>query len=120
MKALSFKVGDGVTIHGYSDSRSHTVIAVSKGGKKITLQRDKVKLLNGANSGEPDALKVYPGGFAAHVEGVQRWDCQSDPNGTITVATLRQDGRWRQRGSSLRDRCGLVTEGRDEHYDYNF
>jgi hypothetical protein len=116
-QAIKFNVGDGATVHGYSDSRSYTVIAVSKGGKKITLQRDRVKLLNGADSGEPDALKVYPGGFAAHTEGRQRWDTQPDSNGPVTAATLRKDGHWRQSGCTD---SGRVSEGRSERYDYNF
>lgn len=116
-EATTFKAGDGATIHLYSDSHAYTVIAVSKGGKKITLQRDKCKLLNGASSGEKDALTFTPGGFCGHTSGVQRWDMQPDPNGGVTVATLRKDGRWRQRGCRT---SGRVTAGRHEHYDYNY
>jgi len=109
-------VGDGATIHHYSDSTPQTVIAVSANGKTITLQRDKATLLNGFNSGEPDALTFTPGGFFGHTEGVQRYSYERDLDGPTTKATLRKDGTWRVSRSTERVTIGA----RHKYYDYNF
>ncbi len=112
---MSFSVGDGATVVLYSDRHAYTVVAVSKSGKTITLQRDKATLLNSAGSGEPDALVFEPGGFAGHTSGVQRWAYEEDEDGKTIKASLRKDGRWRVSKSGER-----VKPGRHEHYDFNF
>jgi len=106
-------VGDGVTILLYSDSHAHTVIKVTK--KTILMQRDIVKLLNGFDSGEPDALKFSPGGFAGNARGVQRYEYTRNEDGHIVKATLRKDGSIRVANSKAK-----VLLGRYEHYDFNF
>jgi len=112
-----FKVGDGATELLYSDAHAYTVIAVSKNGRIITMQRDKATLLNGADSGEPDALKFTPGGFAAHCEGTPRYSYERDPEGGIIKASLRINNKWRRQNCTS---SGRVIAGRHEHYDYNF
>jgi hypothetical protein len=100
------------------------VIAVSRTGNRAVIQRDRVKLLNGPDSGEPDALRVYTGGFAAHVEGRQRWSIEPDPNGE----TVEVSRRKLKSGETVWIKVGLPTKGgnrvtfgeRSEHYDYNF
>jgi len=110
------KVGDGATVYGWTDRRAYTVIAVSKSGRTITIQRDSAKLLNGPNSGEPDALHFEGGGFCGHTSGVQRYEIKPDPNGEIRKASLRKDGKWREANSTTRVEVGE----RFEFYDYNF
>jgi len=97
--------------------QSFTVIAISPSARVVTIQRDKVTLLNGANSDEPDALVFQAGGFAGHVEGRQRYSYECDPNGFTTKATLRKDGGYGMIGSS---RSNVRFGVRGEHYDYNF
>lgn len=103
------KVGDGATVHGWSDSHAYTVVAVSASGKTVTLQRDSVKLNDGWR---PDAI---PGGFFAHVanNGSQKWDMTPDPNGAKVKARLTKRG-WRSAGSKVS--LGVKRE----FYDYNF
>lgn len=117
-------VGMGATIYGYSDAHACTVIAVSKSGKEVTLRQDIATLLNGATSGEPDALKVYPGGFCAHVTGVQRYSYADDPNGTVRRFSLRTlkngDTRWIEVGQSTKGGTRAILGKRAEHYDFNF
>ena len=115
-----FEVGDGATVVLWSDRKAYTVVAVSKTGKTITLQQDKQHLVNGPTSGETDALTVTPGGFAAHVSGVQRWHCERDPEGPMTKATLRKNGEWVLKGTATSERGCRVFRGRAPHYDYNF
>ena len=109
-------VGDGATILGYSDRYAFTLVDISPSGRTITLQRDKATLLNGVSSGEPDALHFTPGGFVGHVSGRQRYLYERDPQGQVTKATLRKDGRWRQ----SRTDAPVILGVRDEHYDFNF
>ena len=88
------------------------------------IQRDKVNLLNGPSSGEPDALVSYPGGFAAHIEGVQRWSIEPDPNGkTVEVSRRRMkngDYVWVEVGHPTKGGNRVVFGRRAEHYDFNF
>ena len=132
----TYKVGDGATIHRYSDANAFTVIKVTP--TTITLQRDKATLLNGANSGEADALKCTPGGFAGHTEGTQRYSYERDTNGAIEVARLSKKPfmRWTKDAGKeyapgkraygyvaepmFKAKGQTVTPGRNEHYDFNF
>jgi hypothetical protein len=109
----TWTVGQGVTVHRYSDAEVCTVVRVTLA--TVTLQRDKATLLNGPKSGADDALVVTPGGFAAHTSGVQRYSYEPDSDGVTTVAHLNQHGEWHTNGTN-----GRVTAGRREHYDYNF
>lgn len=113
---IQFKIGDGATIIRWTDRNAGTIIAVSK--RRVMVQRDKVTLLNGSGSGEPDALTVQVGGFAAHTEGVQRYNYERDPEAGCYVFTLRKNGRWVMQHEKMN---GTRLElGRHEHYDFNF
>lgn len=119
------KVGDGATYTTYSDSKACTIIEVRRNGRELVLQRDKATLLNGVNSGEPDALKCYPGGFAAHFEGTQRYAYERDPNGQtfrVSKRTLKNGNVvWKLVGHPTKSPgCSATLSGRHEHYDYNF
>jgi len=119
------EVGDGATVHGYSDSHACTIIAISE--KRITVQYDTANLLNGVNSNEPDALQFAAGGFCGHTSGNQRWETKPNTEGGKVTYSLRKwvdhrgeaaerwapVGRKRHEGSSL-------SEGRNHHYDFNF
>ena len=112
----TYRPGDGVTIHHYSDCKAATVVRVTP--FTVTIQFDKAELLNGVNSGEPDALKFDIGGFAGHTSGKQRWHVEADPTGATQKFTLRRsDGRYMEAGS----RNGAwLSAGRHPHYDFNF
>ncbi len=116
MNETAPEVGMGATTYQYSDRKAWTVMKVSPSGKTVTLQRDTAKLLNGYQSGEEDALKFYPGGFAGHTAGNQRYEYSPNPEGETCKATLRKDGTWRV--SRINERVKLG--GRHEHYDFNF
>ena len=109
----AFEIGDGVTLCGYSDREAYTVISMTP--RTIKVQRDKATLLNGMNSGQPDALQASVGGFCAHVSGEQRYAYESDPTSEdIEVVRLTKKG-W------IASRSGrAVIHGRHEKYDYNF
>lgn len=121
------EVGDGATYTVYSDSKAGTII--KRTAKTITWQRDKATLLNGFDSDADDKLVAHPGGFAAHVSGVQRYDYERDPNGSIVKFSRREitnpyTGKtrivWKLVGHGSRSPgCSLVA-GRHERYDYNF
>jgi hypothetical protein len=121
-------VGEGATHTLWTDAKAHTVVRVSASGKTAWIQRDKVTLLNGANSGEDDALVMTPGGFAAHTEGAQRYEYERDYNGSVLKVTRRvlktRDGEkviWKPVGAKTQSPGNRVTfDGRFEHYDYNF
>lgn len=121
------KIGDGATFTIYSDRHAGTI--VKRTATTIWWQADEATLLNGVNSGEPDALKAYPGGFAAHVEGVQRYEYKRNPDAPIQKFTRREVRDhanvlkrivWKQSGHGTRSPGCVLTAGRHEHYDYNF
>jgi hypothetical protein len=113
------QVGARVCFGGYTDVYPATVI--SRTEKRLVVREDKGELLNGANSGEPDAMKCYPGGFAAHFEGKQRWDIQEDPNGrTVTFTWREKAGKWAMKGSDPKTQGGKLMEGWRKFHDFNF
>lgn len=106
-----FKVGDAVTVYGYSDAHAATVVAVTR--CTITIRHEKQTLLNGCNSGEPDALVCTPGGFVGHTSGQQRWAVEPDPQGYIEKCHLRS-------GAIVSSGGKKVGAGHRPHYDFNF
>jgi hypothetical protein len=116
------KVGDKATFRLHTDCKACEVVHVSKSGKSITLRMCRAILLNGANSGAPDALTCVPGGFAGRVSGTQRWHVESDADGNEMRATLRKNGIWKAAGYSTHSpTMATVTIGVWAHYyDYNF
>lgn len=109
-------VGMGATICGYSDRMACTIIAVSKSGRTITIQRDTATLLNGVDSKAEDALEFSPGGFVGHTSGTQRYEYKRDEKGSTYRASIRKDGKWRLASCTSR----VLLDMRDEHYDFNF
>lgn len=116
----TIEIGMGATVYGWSDTQAWTVIAVSKSGREVTLQRDKATLLNGGNSGEADALKFDVGGFCAHVSGEQRYEIERDPEGITRKFSLRNNGTWRAVGESAKGGQRAILGKRHEDYDFNF
>lgn len=112
----SIAPGMPATLAVYTDAYACTVVAVSKSGAVVTLRRDRATLLNGAGSGEADALRFYAGGFAAHAPGAQRYAYEADPAGEVYVVRRRKDGSYREAGSGARAQFGV----RREHRDFNF
>lgn len=93
-------VGMGVTINFYSDSKAATLIQVTHKGKRIVLQQDK-------------SIRVDNNGISE----TQTYNYETDTNGTIYIATLRKDGRYRLVGAT----GSTITLGvRREYYDYSF
>ena len=119
------KVGDGASMYGYSDVHAGTII--KRTDKKIWIKRDTATLLNGNNSGEPDALTFQAGGFLGHTSGIQRYDYSSNPDGETRVYSRRSwvnykgddRVRWAEVGSD-RHNGPTIGAGRHEHYDFNF
>jgi hypothetical protein len=104
-------VGDGITVHGWSDSHAYTVVRVRPSG--FTARRDKATRVN------RDEDSFAPGGFAGHTShgpNGQQWSYERDPDGAELKITRRKDGTWRPVGAGTKP----VSEGRREYYDYNF
>lgn len=105
------EVGDGCTLHLWSDSYACTVIR--KTAKSITIQRDKA-IRN------PDFKPEWvAGGFAAHCTNAdeQSYTYERNENGeTFVCHWSEKEGRYRH-GS---DGSMKVSLGRYEYYDYNF
>ncbi len=122
-----FKVGDGVHWSEGSDVAPGTVVSVSRSGNQITVSIDDAKLLNGVDSGQPDALHFAPGGFVGHTSGVQRHEFSQPAPGTRRFQTFSRrkamEGLYKLQGTSARGSMrawGILRHGRQSHYDYNF
>lgn len=105
------EVGDGVTMHLWSDAHACTIIG--RTAKTLTIQRDKAI--------RDPAFKPewVPGGFSAICTNSEKqsWTYERDPDGEIIRCHWSEkDGCWRA-GSDGSIRIG---RGRHEHYDYNF
>lgn len=104
------KVGDGVTIHLYSDAHAGTIVKVTK--TSITIQRDKATL-------NPEwKPEIIPGGFAGHCtnQSDQTYTYERNENGQTETF------RWSKKYNRFRDGKNgrSITKGRREFYDYNF
>lgn len=116
-----FKVGDKATHTLHTDSHAGYIVHVSPNGKTVLFARAEATLLNGPNSGEPDALHFSPGGFAGHTSGAQRWKVAEKPmEGHRVKFTLRGNGRWKITGGGTYTPGNTLTAGHHPHYDYNF
>ncbi len=111
LSPVTVQVGDGVTIHLYSDAHAGTVIKKTKA--TITVQQDKATI-------DPNFKPEFvTGGFAGHCtnQNEQTYTYEPNPNGSIT--TYRWSNKYnRYQGGG--DRSVTVTKGRREFYDYNF
>lgn len=105
------EVGDGVTMHLWSDAHACTII--SKTAKTLTIQRDKAIR-------DPAVKPEWVlGGFSAICTNSdeQSWTYERDPDGEIIRCHWSEkNGCW-QAGS---DGSIRISRGRHEHYDYNF
>lgn len=120
-----YRIDDQVTVCGYSDRKSFTVIASTP--TTITIQENKRTLLNGFDSGEPDALVMTPGGFLGHTEGEQRWMVERDTNGSIIKAHMQHTPQkvWTEgyayvERANFKSKMGKVIPGSHDFYDFNF
>lgn len=102
------EVGDGCTIHLYSDAHACTVI--KRTAKSITIQQDIATL------DENFKPKFIAGGFAGHCinQNEQTYTYERDPNGSIITA------RWSDKHGAFMYLGKPITVGRREFYDYNF
>ncbi|MDP2324289.1 MAG: hypothetical protein Q8N51_09705 [Gammaproteobacteria bacterium] len=117
--AALVQVGDPVTRSGYSECHAGYVIQINEARTKLVMQDGNARLLNGANSGEPDALHFSPGGFCGHTSGTQRWEITPNPNGRLHIFTLRKNGRWIETGLAHNQGKPLCA-GHHHHHDFNF
>jgi hypothetical protein len=106
----NIKVGDGVTMHLYSDAHAGTVIKVTK--TTVTVQRDKATL-------NPNFKPEFVvGGFAGHCtnQNEQTYTYEQNPNVETVVF------RWSTKYGSYRNNAQgrKLMKGRHEFYDYNF
>lgn len=117
----AFKVGDKTTHTLHTDSHAGYIISVSPNGKTLVFGRAEAKLLNGANSGKPDALGFSPGGFVGHTSGAQSWDVADKPmDGYRDKFTLRKTGKWKIAGANTYSPGNSLNPGHHPHYDFNF
>lgn len=111
LSPATVNVGDGVTIHYYSDAHAGTVIKKTK--TTITVQQDKATI-------DPTFKPEFiTGGFAGHCtnQNEQSYTYERDLNGTVTVYRWSNKYNRYQGGG---DGSVKVTKGRREFYDYNF
>lgn len=103
------KIGDGATIHLWSDAHACTIVKVTK--STVTVRRDKAIR-------DPDFKPEWVvGGFAAHCTNQedQKWTYEKDPEGEKSTF------RWSRKYNSYgRPGFPTLTRGRHEYYDYNF
>lgn len=113
------RVGGGATIVGFSYRRAATIIEAHD--LLVIVREDKAELLNGIDSGQPDALQLAPGGFIGHVSGTQRWKLEPDPNGAVHSYSWRpKDGVFIKVGQRTRGGERLWVGIRSHFYDFNF
>lgn len=108
------QIGDGASVHLWTDSNSYTIVDIARGGLQIVLQRDDAVRTNQKDD------TFTPGGFAGYVQHSvkgQQWEIKPDADGGIVKANWSpKHGYYFVGGANGQ----TVTAGRYEHYDYNF
>lgn len=92
-------IGMGATIQIGSDAHPATVIQITNNGKRVVIQEDT-------------ATRVDNNGMSES----QHYTYEPNPQGTIHIATLRKDGRWRLTGG----KTPIILGYRRKYYDYSF
>ena len=109
LRQQGVEVGDGVTIHLYSDSHAYTII--KRTAKTITIQRDKAIL-------DPNFKPEWiEGGFAGHCTNQEEQSYTYEADTTGEVKTLHWSDKLNGWKTPYNSRVSL---GRHEFYDYNF
>ena len=98
------QVGQPCTIHVGSDSYAATVVSVNSSGKTIMVQHDTATAVGG------------PYQYGDTIE----YEYSRNPNGQIETYTLRKNGRFIEKGGSLRHGCRLGLGYRREYRDPHF
>lgn len=98
-QAHDLKVGDGVSYGFGSDSYPATVIAVSKSGRKVTIQSDNSEYVKGTD---------------------QEFIYTKNPHGTIYEYSLRKNGQFCMVGTVPSYRGGSLGKGRRYYQDPSF
>jgi len=95
MNKDNVELGLGVTVLGYSDSHSYTVVKISENKNKVTLQRDKAVRLT-----QPEFIHAYAS--TSNMKSLPI-PTTSTPKRTESIGLIKP-----------------VIVGRNEYYDYNF
>jgi hypothetical protein len=97
------KVGDGATTCVFSDCNPATVTWVSPTGKTVKARGDNWKVVSG---GEHDGSAEY--------------EYSPDPNAYESTYTLRKNGRYVQKGESMRHGMRLSVGHRRRYYNPHY
>ena len=89
----NIQVGMGGTLNYWTDNKPVTIIAVSKSGRVVTVQKDRV----------------------VHSADGESQEFQLDPEGSILKFSRRKNGRWIEVGQS----GGLSLSIGRRHYYYD-
>lgn len=92
-------IGMGITIQYWSDRKAGTIIQVERNNKRLIIQLDK-------------SIRTDKNGMSE----CQEYRYEPNPEGSIRIATLRKDGRYRVSKTQML----VVLDIRDEYYDYSF
>lgn len=93
------EVGMGATMLFWTDRKPATIVAVSKSGKRVTIQEDT-------------ATRVDTNGMSES----QDYTFEPDPEGATYDYSLRKDGSWKMVNGDSQIRIG----SREKYYDYSF
>ena len=97
------KIGDGATVLCWTDRHAATVVAVSKSGKTVSVQRDTQKRIDSNGMSE-----------------MQEYECTPNPNGFRLTFTLRSNGAWAEKGQPMRGGARLSVGERRPYFDFSF
>lgn len=97
------EIGMGATMLGWSDRHACTITAISPSGKSIEVKQDI-------------ATRIDKNGMSE----LQEYSYEPDPNTKPVTFTLRKNGKWVLKGSSMNAGTHLLVGKRDQYYDYSF
>lgn len=99
-KTITPEVGMGATLCMWSDQRPCTVLSVS--GKTIVVQEDHATRTDKNGMSEDQTYTYAP-----------------NPDGETLTFTLRKNGRWVQKGSTLEHGISLSLGHREKYHEFS-
>ena len=119
------EIGDPWTYVVHTDRHACYLEEISRNGTQLTLREAKATLLNGANSGHPQALDFSPGGFCGHTSGEQIWKIEKNPDGVgaihkVSLRFVNGHPIWKLVGDSAKSPGCKAFPGHTHYYDFNF
>lgn len=117
-KALN--VGDGVTLHYPQDSYGMVVVTATATTVKVAGMPTNPDWTGGVPARYDGPFPVWSHTYTDEQRAEYLARVLADPEPRLRTFTLRKDGRWYEKGTPMRERMYLSTDGARYHRNHSY